>query len=832
MRNTKILISILALILLACVPVAMTGGNIAYAADVNFKVTAPINGEITATLNGAAQNISAAFPATTGDRVVLTPVADEGYKFMGWDTNADGKVEIADSNEFVVADANITVAAVFKKITYVDLFKGNKNYSVYNADGTQHLKDIASPSDFCRISGADGETKDFIIVPGDNIFIRWAQNTVNGPDINTAYPNLIVLKDTYKNENGLITKYKFSCTFDANNHDAYCALESASPVKISQKDNGSVAVFKKLIRDGVTDTSIDGDKMLYLQDGDDVEIEITIKTDKEYYIDINKMTLGSLVLKSPNVYTYTLKDISLTNISGNIIPIYTGVKTYDVRAVFSEECNIVLSKSAPFYKGDVVSYTLVSKGGVGIPDGSTVSGATLIENANKDGGSFTIDGTSPFITITANPFKIVVVPVTRYTVEIRAPEGVEGFDYTMPTGGGTYEEGADITLVWTESPAIRLLGWDELGVGEDGKIDYNYNPNLGITVTKNMVFVPIVEVKTFEVVFDASKMSVTADGTKIASGAKLRYGSGILLNTDATNFNYWTDSGNKITIANSTNQHSFSMSVTSSLNLAYATKTGGGGSSGGGSDPVVPGGDTQNISINISSNNSSMGNISSSNGTLLAASNPTTILTATPKDGYIFVRWEKNGENYGTTKTIEVTDATNGASYVAVFQVKTVKLYYTPSTAVGGTWEGTTTAAVGSNQVVKIVANKGYIIDSIKVNGEKVDFSGSDQTSITLSGITSDQSVVINFKKTGLSDNELIIVLVTIGLVVFFAAALTFVLVKKPNQTKLQRLISARRSAMEIVGDSSTNSADNTEYEEQAQQDDTQYYDNDDSDEE
>lgn len=829
MRNTKFLILFLSLLLVVCVPAAMFCGSTAYAANVSFTLTTPVNGNVTATLNDVAQNVNSPFAVTTGDRVVLTPTADDGYRFMGWDTNADGLVDVSNSNQFTVQDADITVAAVFKKITYIDLYKGNKNFSVYNGNGTILLKDISLQSDYCRLAGVEGETMDFIIVPGNNVFIRWAQNTVNGPDVNVAYPNLVVLKDTIKNSNGLITKYKFTCTFDASSHDVFCALESASPVKVAQ-DSGAVAIFTKLIRDGVTDTSIEGDKMLYLQNGDDVEIQITLNTDKEYYIDINKMTLGSLVLKSQNVYTYTLKNISVSNLVGNTIPVYTGIKSYDIRTVYSDECNIVLSKAAPYYKGDVVSYTLVSKGGEGIPDGSIVEGATVVENANKDGGTFTVDGTSPFITIKANPFKVVVVPVTRYTIEILAPEGIAGFDYTMPKGAGTYEEGTDITLVWTESSAIRLLGWDEIGVGESGAIDYNYNPNFVITVNGNRTFRPVVAIKTFEISFNSAKMSVTADGTKITSGTWIRYGTEIILNSDAVNFDYWTNNGNKVTNANSSNQHSFSISVKASMNLAYTEKSTSGGSSGGTTDPTVPE-NKPNISINISSNNTAMGSVTSSNGNLLDATAPKTTLTASPKAGYIFVRWDKNGTNYSTNRIIEVTDAINGASYVAVFQVKSVKMYYTPSTAVGGTWEGTTSAAVGSNQVVKIVANKGYSIDSIKVNGEKIEFSGKDETTITLSNITADQSIFINFKKTGLSDNEMLVILVTVGLVVFFAAALTIVLVKKPNQAKLERLISARRSAKEIVEDTDSNSQTEDEaYEYVDSEEESPYYGNDNQD--
>ncbi|MEG2456986.1 MAG: hypothetical protein RSB08_04120, partial [Clostridia bacterium] len=114
--------------------------------------------------------------------------------------------------------------------------------------------------------------------------------------------------------------------------------------------------------------------------------------------------------------------------------------------------------------------------------------------------------------------------------------------------------------------------------------------------------------------------------------------------------------------------------------------------------------------------------------------------------------------------------------------------------------EGATKVYSGQTQQIIVKANKGYVIESIFVNGFEQKIDNDKVATITVSNIIDSQNIQINYKKKGLTSTEMTILILTIVLASLFIGSLLFVGLRKPNPAKLERLINARRAALQATG--------------------------------
>ena len=117
----------------------------------------------------------------------------------------------------------------------------------------------------------------------------------------------------------------------------------------------------------------------------------------------------------------------------------------------------------------------------------------------------------------------------------------------------------------------------------------------------------------------------------------------------------------------------------------------------------------------------------------------TCTLTATPNANYYFVNWTKNGEVVSTNASYSFT-VTEGATYVAHFQINSYEISVTANPTEGGSVTGAGTYNHGSTCTLTATANTGYTFSSWTKNGSVV--SSNPTYSFT---VTENATYVANF---------------------------------------------------------------------------------------
>lgn len=115
-------------------------------------------------------------------------------------------------------------------------------------------------------------------------------------------------------------------------------------------------------------------------------------------------------------------------------------------------------------------------------------------------------------------------------------------------------------------------------------------------------------------------------------------------------------------------------------------------------------------------------------------------LTATPNTGYHFINW--SGDTSGTTNPLTITIDGN-KNVTANFEINSYTLTVTQG-ANGTITPGTTTVNHGANQTFTITPNTDYSVDSVIVDGVKVDST----TRFTFTNVTANHTIAASFAPT------------------------------------------------------------------------------------
>ena len=207
-------------------------------------------------------------------------------------------------------------------------------------------------------------------------------------------------------------------------------------------------------------------------------------------------------------------------------------------------------------------------------------------------------------------------------------------------------------------------------------------------------------------------------GTVSGAGTYQNGSTCTLTATPNTGYSFvrWMKNGNQV----STN-HSYSFTVTA--NASYVAEF-----------------SLNSYTISVSANPSAGGMVSGAGEYNHGAS---CTLTATPNEGYNFVRWTKNGSQVSTNPSYCFT-VTESASYVAVFSQNSYTISVSANPSASGTVSGGGTYNYGSTCTLTATSATGYTFSNWTENGEVV------STEATYSfTVTGDRNLVSNFDFVG-----------------------------------------------------------------------------------
>ena len=340
------------------------------------------------------------------------------------------------------------------------------------------------------------------------------------------------------------------------------------------------------------------------------------------------------------------------------------------------------------------------------------------------------------------------------------------------TGTGTYNHGSSCTLTATAATGYTFLKWTKNGT------QVSTNPTYTFTVTEAAAYVAHFQLNTYEIAVSADP---TVGGTVTGAGTYNYNQSCTLTATAATGYTFvnWTKNGTQVSTSptytftvtdNATYVAHFlinSYSITASASpSSYGTVSGAGTYTHGSSCTLVatPGADylfvnwTKNGTV-VSTSASYTFTVTeagayvanfvpnthiitltanpSSGGTLTGAGEydhgASCTITATPRNGYTFLRWTKNGTQVSTNPSYTFT-VTADATYVAHFQINTYQITATANPVDGGTVVGAGTYNHGQMCTLTATPAAGFTFAGWTKDGSMVSGNASYSFVVTEAG--------------------------------------------------------------------------------------------------
>ena len=271
-------------------------------------------------------------------------------------------------------------------------------------------------------------------------------------------------------------------------------------------------------------------------------------------------------------------------------------------------------------------------------------------------------------------------PLSTYNINVSSnPNDAGGV-----SGGGTYYEGSTCTLTAIPNTGYYFIKWTKNGT------EVSTNPTYSFTVTEDGNYVA-----HFSNIYSVTATPNPTNGGTVTGGGDYIYGHSCTLNAVAASdytFLNWTKDNTVVSL-----DASYSFTVIENSNYV-ANFT------------------SNYCSISASASPSAGGTVSGA-GTYLGGT--TCTLTATPKTGYRFVRWKKDGNEVSTSASYSFT-VTENASYVAVFSLKSYSIVAQANPMEGGIVDGGGTYNYGSTCTLTAMANTNYTFVNWTENGIEV----------------------------------------------------------------------------------------------------------------
>ena len=293
---------------------------------------------------------------------------------------------------------------------------------------------------------------------------------------------------------------------------------------------------------------------------------------------------------------------------------------------------------------------------------------------------------------------------TTYTISVSANPSNGG----TVTGGGTYNQGQQCTVLAIANSGYSFTNWTE-----NGNV-VSTNRNYTFTVTSDRTLVANFTAQPQQYTINVSANPNNAGS--VTGGGTYQQGQSCTVTATANTgytFLRWTENGNQV----STNA-SYTFTVTGNRTLVAQFQA-------------------QTYTINaIASPN--YGGTVSGGGTYNYGQ--TCTLTATPATGYTFVNWTKQGQVV-STNAIYSFSVTESATYQANFQAESYMVTLTANPTEGGILTGGGTFDYGQTAYIYAEPNAGYNFVNWTENGEVFT---DDQGFYVI--IMSDRTFVANFE--------------------------------------------------------------------------------------
>jgi uncharacterized repeat protein (TIGR02543 family) len=320
--------------------------------------------------------------------------------------------------------------------------------------------------------------------------------------------------------------------------------------------------------------------------------------------------------------------------------------------------------------------------------------------------------------ITSGQVRIVVTKPQRqpYIQDINVGGSTQTYTVSVsanPTnggtvgGGGTYNQGTSCTVTATANAGYTFTNWTENGSVVSTQTRYTFSVNSNRNLVANFQAQP----QNYTISVSANP----TNGGTVTGGGSYQQGQSCTVNaTPATGYTFvrWTENGNQV----STNA-SYTFTVTGNRTLVAQFQQ-------------------QSFTITATANPSNGGTVIGG-GSYTYGQNCT--LTATPNQGYDFVKWTKNGVQVSTNPTYTFT-VTESATYVAHFNIQTYTISLAANPANAGTVSGAGDYDYGASCTVIARPNQRYEFINWTENGVEV----STEQSYTFT-VTANRSLVANF---------------------------------------------------------------------------------------
>ena len=398
-------------------------------------------------------------------------------------------------------------------------------------------------------------------------------------------------------------------------------------------------------------------------------------------------------------YDWDIPDDWSGSSTATSITVNVGVEQGDVTVIPENSCGFGGSSSKPVDpKNCNVDITLSAnpyEGGNPSGGGTYTEGDEITVHANTNNDYVFDNWTENGTEVSTNSDYTFTVPAEnrnltanynpKYTISLSSNPSEGG----SVSGGGTYEEGTEITVSATSNSGYVFDNWTKNGTEVSTNKDYTFTVIEDRNLTAN-----------FTQEYTISLSSNPSEGGSVSGGGTYEEGTEITISATSSSgygFDNWTEDGTEV----STNKD-YTFTVTEDRNLTAN---------------FTPG-----YTISLSANPSVGGSVSGG-GTYEEGAEIT--ISATSNSGYVFDNWTEDGTEVSTNKdyTFTITEERYlTANYTPEY---TISLSADPSE--GGSVSGGGTYEEGTEITISATSNSGYVFDNWTENGTEVS-TNSDYT--------------------------------------------------------------------------------------------------------
>ena len=312
-------------------------------------------------------------------------------------------------------------------------------------------------------------------------------------------------------------------------------------------------------------------------------------------------------------------------------------------------------------------------------------------------------------------------PAPTYRISVSAMTG------GTVRGGGTYQDGASVTVTATPNNNYRFVEWRENGTQVSTAASYTFSADANRTLTAVFEQTETPPTPSYTVSVSANP----AEGGSVSGGGSYQRGVSATVSAtlnDGYRFVCWRENGEAVSFNSS---YTFSVSGNTALTAVFEKNT---------PAPSI------SYTISVQASPAEGGTVTGGDTYQRGA---TVTIAATPNSGYQFKEWQLDGRQISTTASYTFAAGADQA-FTAVFEkveqppVKTYSVRLSANPSAGGSVSGGGTFAENSTVTITATANSNYRFTGWSENGSQVSASASYTFTVS-----ADRTLVAGFVYTG-----------------------------------------------------------------------------------